>query len=74
LQFYITSNLLKWEIFLHFAETARQKTILPFCVKYFAELEIFRMCKAKFRRNSKTENYLAVLCEIFCRIGDIPHV
>jgi len=33
---------------LHFAETARQKTILPFCVKYFAELEIFRMCKAIF--------------------------
>jgi hypothetical protein len=27
-----------------------------------------------FRRNSKTENYLAVLCEIFCRIGDVPHV
>jgi len=31
--------------------------------------DIFAFC-----RNSKTENYLAVLCEIFCKIGDIPHV
>jgi len=38
LAIFITSNLQKMGDILHFAETVRKKTILPFCEEQFAEL------------------------------------
>jgi len=41
LTLFINRHLQKMRDILHVAETARKKTILPFCVEQFAELEIF---------------------------------
>ena len=51
---------------LHFAETARKKTILPFCVKQFAELEIFCILLAE-----RVLQELAVHKK--CKKGDFLH-